>query len=232
MSNLSLRNVIRVLLMAVIVSNALASSTAFAQAKQESTTAMGPNIQETEQEHRTISTDARPSDGTEGAVESQPTAKAEFGRSAAFVENVGQFDPRARFQAQVNGTDMYFSEDAIWFTLLEPPAKDPNEDHPGAILDGLVAEQQEPRKGVNLKVNLVGSNPHPTLEPFDQVATSFSYFAGSDPSNWQSDVPVWGGIRYVDIYPGMNLEITSEKDHLIWQFLITDSSRFHDKNNL
>ncbi|HKY53169.1 MAG TPA: SBBP repeat-containing protein, partial [Anaerolineales bacterium] len=46
-----------------------------------------------------------------------------------------------------------------------------------------------------------------------------------------SQVPVWGGIRYVDIYPGMDLEITSEQDHLVWEFLVTDASRFYDKNN-
>jgi len=171
------------------------------------------------------------SDASVGTVRGQQTTTAESVSSIFFIENVGQFDLRARFQAQYNGATTYFSEDAIWFTLLEPPARGKNENRYSAILDGLAAEQQKPRKGVHLKVNLIGSNPHPTIESFNRIATNFSYFTGNDPSNWQTDVPAWDGIRYVDVYPGMDLEITSEQSRLVWQFLVTDASRFYDKSN-
>jgi hypothetical protein len=222
--------VIHVLLITAVLFNGFPSSLIVAQARQESAPLTSPNTQEIEQE-ASSNLQAEPPDSVIAAENGQ-TTNIGINPSLAFVENVGQFDPQARFQAQSSDANTYFSEDAIWFTLLEPPAKDPSEDRHSAMVEGLIVEQQESRKGVNLKVNLIGSNPHPTFESFNRVATSFSYFAGSDPSNWRSDVPAWGGIRYVDIYPGMDLEITSQENRLLWQFIVTDTSRFYDQNNL
>lgn len=230
MSNLSLRNMIRVSLIAVIFFNTLTSSTAFAQAKQESISVMDPNTGGVEQVISIPQVEQLSHTKAE-TIESQQTTDTESKTSTIFIENVGQFDPRARFQAQGNGATIYFADDAIWFTLLEPFAENPIEKHHKEQTKESKKENQKHRKGVNLKVNLVGSNPHPNIESFNRATTSFSYFTGSDQNDWHSDVPAWGGIRYVDIYPGMDLEITSEGDHLIWEFLVTNSSRFYDKNN-
>ena len=43
------------------------------------------------------------------------------------------------------------------------------------------------------------------IEPFGAVDTTVSYFLGNDPDQWRPDVPVWGGVRYVDLYPGVDL---------------------------
>ena len=37
--------------------------------------------------------------------------------------------------------------------------------------------------------------------------TTVSYFLGNDPAGWQAKVPVWAGVRYVDLYPGIDLEV-------------------------
>ncbi len=47
----------------------------------------------------------------------------------------------------------------------------------------------------------VGANPHPRLD------THVSYPLGDDPAKWRTDVPVWGGVRYVDLYPWIDLEV-------------------------
>ncbi|MBI5293193.1 MAG: SBBP repeat-containing protein [Chloroflexi bacterium] len=63
---------------------------------------------------------------------------------------------------------------------------------------------------MNIKLSFVGANPHPRLEPFSRLDTHVSYFTGSDASQWRPDVPVWGGVRYADLYPGVDLELTGE----------------------
>ena len=44
-----------------------------------------------------------------------------------------------------------------------------------------------------------------------------SYFIGNDPAGWRSDVPVWSGVRYVDLYPGVALELSGEGRELAWR---------------
>ena len=39
-----------------------------------------------------------------------------------FIENVGQFDPTARFQMRGGAGTMWLAADAIWISLLEAPA--------------------------------------------------------------------------------------------------------------
>jgi len=62
-------------------------------------------------------------------------------------------------------------------------------------------------KGVNLELSFPGANPHPRIEPFDRLDTVVSYFIGNDPDQWHSDVPVWGGVRYVNLCPGIDLVV-------------------------
>jgi pimeloyl-ACP methyl ester carboxylesterase len=129
------------------------------------------------------------------------------GSSVMFIENVGQFDEGARFQVRGGpGSAMWLAEDAIWVTLLEPDEPEPR--RRGLPDFSQVRREPQPRKGVHVKLSFVGANPHPQLEPFGRLETKVSYFLGNDPNGWRPDVPVWGGVRYVDIYPGLDLEVS------------------------
>lgn len=60
-------------------------------------------------------------------------------------------------------------------------------------------------------MSFIGANPNARLVPFKPLDTVVSYFIGSNPEGWHPDVPAWGGVRYVELYPGVDLEITAEK---------------------
>jgi hypothetical protein len=111
-----------------------------------------------------------------------------------FIENVGQFDQRARFQVRGDNATLYVAEDGLWVTV-------------GA------------GSGHRLKLSFVGTNLQPRLEPFNRLDTHVSYFVGSDPANWRADVPVWGGVRYVGLYPGVDLEVTGDEGRWAWQLV-------------
>lgn len=133
-----------------------------------------------------------------------------------FIENVGQFTEGARFQVYSGNGSIYLADDAIWFTILERPKTNVSKPEFPLISDGFNnPEPTEPRKGVNLKLSFVGANSHPILEPFDRLDTHVSYFIGNDESKWRADVPVWGGVRYENLYPGIDLEITSEHGRMV-----------------
>lgn len=114
--------------------------------------------------------------------------------SVLFIENVGQFDEEARFLVYGEDRHIWLTERAIWVTVLEPSP-------------------------LNLRLSFVDANPRTRLQPFDRLETSVSYFIGNDPARWHSQVPVWGGVRYEELYRGIDLEISSSGGSLTWQFL-------------
>ena len=157
-----------------------------------------------------------PSEGMVGAVREPPLSEPPGHRSPPrssplmFIENVGQFDERARFKVFGGPGTTWLTEEAIWLTLWEPPS----DDQPVA--------PTAPRQGVNIKLSFVGANPRPRLEPLHRLDTVVSYFIGNDPDQWRPDVPVWGGVRYVDLYPGVDLEVGAEGGHWAWRMVVKD----------
>lgn len=150
---------------------------------------------------------------------SAPTALpvlAQAGPPLLFIENLGQFPPvgngeTVRFLVQGDQASLRLTDQALWFTRLAPPD--------AAALD-LQTLEAAPRRGLNLRLGFVGANSQPRLEAFNRLETRVSYFKGSDPGLWQSDVPVWGGVRYVDLYPGLDLEVTSESGRLVQRWVV------------
>jgi hypothetical protein len=133
--------------------------------------------------------------------------------SPIFIQNAGQFPDGARFQVRGGDRTVWLAEDAIWLTLMEAPADDARS-HLNRRPAGSDAVDRA-RNGANVKLSFVDANPRPRLEPFNRLDTVVSYFIGSDPARWRSAVPVWGGVRYVDLYPGIDLELTGEQGQLV-----------------
>jgi hypothetical protein len=134
-----------------------------------------------------------------------------------FIENVGQFAEGARFQVRGGLGTMWLAEDAIWITVVERSQVDTLDRFDVAHAN--VKREDEPRRGVNLKLSFPSANPHPRIKPFDRLDTVVSYFIGNDPDQWHPNVPVWGGVRYKDLYPGIDLELTSENGCLMQQIV-------------
>jgi PKD repeat protein len=148
-----------------------------------------------------------------------------------FIENVGQFDPGARFQVHGDNSTIYLTGDVIWSTVLEdPPASHPVSPQegqvptptpePGQVISG----DDQPHLGVNIKYYFIGANSNPQLEPFNRLDTLVSYFIGDDPARWQPSVPAWGGVRYRDLYPGVDLEMTGESGQWIWRLVTQEAA--------
>jgi hypothetical protein len=131
-----------------------------------------------------------------------------------FIQNVGQFDERALFQVRGGDKIIWLAEDGIWVTVLEKPPR-PKEPLQARRWDQAAGAEEPPRKAVNIKLSFPGANPHPRLEPFHRLDTVVSYFIGNDPAKWHVAVPVWGGVRYVGLYPGVDLELTGENGQVV-----------------
>ena len=163
------------------------------------------------------------------AVET-PVPKGEYKHSPVmFVENAGQWDDGARFQVWGGPAGrMWLAEDAIWITVVEDRgaegqrSEDQRPEGQGSerSMDGSAelrpADSDTLRREVAIKLSFVGANPHPRIEQIERLDTTVSYFLGNDPARWRPDVPVWRGVRYVDLYPGIDLAIDSRAGRFEW----------------
>ncbi|MBM4429736.1 MAG: hypothetical protein FJ026_05210, partial [Chloroflexi bacterium] len=129
-----------------------------------------------------------------------------------FIENTGQFTPVVRFQ--VLGVDriLWLGDNALWLTVLQCAVDGTNT---SGVLGELEPAAGHASRDVHLKLTFVNANPHPRLEAFDRLPVHISYLIGKDPAKWQADVPVWRGVRYKDLYPGLDLELSSQGGHLV-----------------
>jgi hypothetical protein len=130
--------------------------------------------------------------------------------SPLFIQNAGQFATGARLRTWGGGPTVWLAEDAIWLTVhderADPQAAGKRRPH---------VSSPSPQQGANIKLSFPGANPQPRLEPFHRLETCVSFFKGSDPAQWRADVPVWGGVRYVDLYPGIDLVLAGGEGALL-----------------
>ncbi len=128
----------------------------------------------------------------------QPTP----GLPIMFVENAGQFEPRVRFRARGSKGALSLAQDGMRYTLVQRS--------PGGAASEVV----------NLDVTFVGANPHPEVAGFDRLGTTVSYFSGVDPAGWRANVPAWRGVRYSELYPGVDLELSGEGGRLAQRLVV------------
>jgi hypothetical protein len=132
-----------------------------------------------------------------------PAQPATNPSSLLFVENEGQFDEAVRFRLDGDDRTLWLTEDGLWLSLLEPTTQ----------------------QGVHLKLIFVGANSRPQLQPFEPRPTRFSYFMSNDPAGWYSGVATWGGVRYVELYPGIDLELAGENGRFTPRLICRDDCR-------
>ncbi len=137
------------------------------------------------------------------------------GGSPLFIQNVGQFAEPVRFKVWGTSGELFLTDDALWFVVNERLEEDAAGLHrlgQRAMEEGW---REQPRRAVALKLSFPGANLHPTLEPSGRLETSVNYFIGNDPAQWRTNVPVWSGVRYRDLYPDIDLEIAAEGGQVV-----------------
>ncbi|HSN75012.1 MAG TPA: SBBP repeat-containing protein, partial [Anaerolineae bacterium] len=137
------------------------------------------------------------------------------------VENAGQWPAAARFQvwnSPLGAGTTWLAEDGIWLVVSRQVDKDQvDKDGRSSCDDPLVSLSTclPVYSSHALKFTFPGSNPDVRIEPFGAVDTTVSYFIGDNPDLWHPAVPVWGGVRYVGLYPGIDLVLGATGAQLV-----------------
>jgi hypothetical protein len=113
----------------------------------------------------------------------------------SFEANAGQADRQVRFLSHGPGYTLFLTSDE-------------------AVLVAGKDELQVTR------MKLVGANPAPKVQGSDELSGRSYYFIGSDPKNWQGNVPNYEQVRYQAVYPGVDLSYYGNRRRLEFDFVV------------
>jgi len=156
--------------------------------------------------------------------------------SLMFIENVGQFEADVRFKVQGPGFSALITESEIRLTFYAPPPAPPQ---PVISSDGQVVppDQQEvnrfleslrSRESVTVAIEIPGANPQASFIPLGPIDIPVNFVTSTEAF---ANVPVWSGLRYADVFPGLDLEINDENGSWSWRFVVSDPNRFYSQDS-
>ena len=120
-----------------------------------------------------------------------------------FEENQGQADGKVKFLARGAGYGLFL--DASGATLsFQTASSKPTQ---------AVAER-------SVRIKLVGASPAVAIAGADTLPGKTNYILGKDPSKWRGGIPQFAGVRYANVYPGIDLLFYGNQGHLEYDFRI------------
>ncbi len=105
-----------------------------------------------------------------------------------FTPNAGQSAEGVLFQARAAAGSLFLTAGQIWLA-------------PGRTSDAVALEFLGRQTGGGV----VGTRP---------LGGKAHYLIGNDPAQWRADLPLYAGVQYTDLYPGIDLEYTGHDGHL------------------
>lgn len=131
-----------------------------------------------------------------------------------FVENLGQWNPALRFSAKTNGGALFFGDNFLTVTQLNPEQLQQNHEakHNGTPFPYPFVD------AAAYRVTFQNANPAPRVEGKDPYDHYYNYFIGNDPKRWASNVKVYNTIKYNQLYPSIDLYFLEDHHYLKYEF--------------
>jgi hypothetical protein len=158
-----------------------------------------------------------------------PAARPRVPQPLAFEPNLGQTDRSVQFQTLGRGGNVFFTPDALVLALPSEVVSDTATVTSGSAAGAQQASgspadsrRREPTPHVVTGVSLhyEHANRTPQIVAMDQLPGLVNYLIGTDQSAWQTGVPTYEGIRYVQLYPGIDLQVDGSEGQLKSTYLV------------
>lgn len=137
-------------------------------------------------------------------------------RGIELVQNLGQWESAILFKASLHGGAVFAERDGFTFAILHP-------EQLKAFYAGKFAPDHASSGIIDAaayKIHFVNCNASAIVEGHAPTQGYHNYFVGNDPSKWATKVPKYQEITYQDLYPGIDLLLTQEDEHLKYEFTL------------
>ncbi|MFZ1730181.1 MAG: hypothetical protein WAV84_08675 [Bacteroidota bacterium] len=136
-----------------------------------------------------------------------------------FIANAGQWNAEVRFGI-IRGEDKAaFTREGIrLYRPMERPTVMPGLETSGAGTSGTT------RMLECSTLRFINPSPKMRMEGIDQIETHTNFYRGNDSSRWRSDVPTYGGVRYVNAWDGVDVEYVEHEGKLRQRIIVHEGA--------
>lgn len=168
-----------------------------------------------------------------------------------FVPNAGQLDSAVHFQVYGAGQSIFLTPQEVVFaipaavsttttlTAAQQPVSDLYQD--GVLrLPAQDRQLSRPRPGPNpddwkrvqrqappmhvARLQFLGANRTPAIIPSQQQDGVVHSFLGNTAATWRTDLPTYAGVRYAELYPGIDLQYEGQDGALKGTWVVAPGS--------
>ena len=149
-------------------------------------------------------------------------ARETYGRiPLSFEANRGQADGSVDFLARGAGYALFLKPTEAVFVLRNEDRVDKHSLRTGARTPAASPQPatRNPQSKV-LRMKVVGADASAAAVGENELAGKANYLVGDDPSKWRTDLPTYAGVRYPEVYPGVDLIYYGNQRQLEYDFHI------------
>jgi uncharacterized protein DUF11/beta-propeller repeat-containing protein len=138
---------------------------------------------------------------------SKPNAQALLSQLPMIFEpNQGQADSTVKFLAHGLGYSLFFDSTGAMLALQTTH---------------LASSQAKLGRSVkSLRMTLARANPAAAISAGEPLPGKSNYFIGNDPQKWRTGIPQFAGVRYANVYPGIDLVFYGNQGRLEYDFKV------------
>jgi len=137
----------------------------------------------------------------------------------SFEQNAGQTAQEVRYISHGSGYELFLTPKEAVLALRAPVPHDLSPRHRFATARAL-REASRARTMTAVRMRFEGADPAAKISGMEKLLKKTNYFIGSDPGKWRADVPSYGRVKYVGIYPGVDVVFYGNQRQLEYDFVV------------
>ncbi len=122
-----------------------------------------------------------------------------------FTPNAGQIKKDVKYYSSGSGYSFFFTNNGVTYSFAKAGSK-------------------------TLKINFIGANADANIIGNEKQDAKVNYLKGSNPKNWQTNVPTYSGITYQGIYPGIDIAYKGTNQQLKYEFYLKPGADYKQIN--